>query len=62
MLPVASDMVPRTYGCLDVDSSILARGTPGFSGADLHNMVKCERSVIENTQPPTELILVFFPS
>ncbi|KAF9653112.1 ATP-dependent metallopeptidase Hfl [Thelephora ganbajun] len=23
----------------DVDSSVLARGTPGFSGADLHNMV-----------------------
>lgn len=24
----------------DVDSMILARGTPGFSGADLQNMVK----------------------
>ena len=25
----------------DVDPMILARGTPGFSGADLQNMVKC---------------------
>jgi len=25
---------------LDVDPKILARGTPGFSGADLQNMVK----------------------
>jgi ATP-dependent Zn protease len=25
----------------DVDPKILARGTPGFSGADLQNMVKC---------------------
>jgi ATP-dependent metalloprotease len=24
----------------DVDPMILARGTPGFSGADLQNMVK----------------------
>lgn len=24
----------------DVDPTILARGTPGFSGADLQNMVK----------------------
>lgn len=24
----------------DADPSILARGTPGFSGADLQNMVK----------------------
>jgi ATP-dependent Zn protease len=24
----------------DVDTKILARGTPGFSGADLQNMVK----------------------
>ena len=25
---------------IDVDAKILARGTPGFSGADLQNMVK----------------------
>ena len=25
---------------VDVDAKILARGTPGFSGADLQNMVK----------------------
>ena len=25
---------------IDVDPKILARGTPGFSGADLQNMVK----------------------
>lgn len=25
---------------IDVDTMIIARGTPGFSGADLQNMVK----------------------
>jgi ATP-dependent Zn protease len=29
-----------------VDPMILARGTPGFSGADLQNMVKCAPSVV----------------
>lgn len=28
------------YVYIDVDPKILARGTPGFSGADLQNMVK----------------------
>lgn len=28
------------YIYIDVDPQILARGTPGFSGADLQNMVK----------------------
>ena len=29
-----------SYIFIDVDPQILARGTPGFSGADLQNMVK----------------------
>lgn len=30
----------NSYIYIDVDPKILARGTPGFSGADLQNMVK----------------------
>jgi ATP-dependent Zn protease len=30
----------NSYIYIDVDAKILARGTPGFSGADLQNMVK----------------------
>lgn len=28
------------YTTSDVDPKVIARGTPGFSGADLQNMVK----------------------
>ena len=38
---------------LDADPMVLARGTPGFSGADLQNMVKwvpCFLSVTERNQ------------
>lgn len=54
-----SNMAYGHHGSLDVDPSILARGTPGFSGADLHNMVKCEDLVTGNVQTPTDLILSF---
>lgn len=47
MLPAASVrsgvQIARTSTILmtaDVDPMIIARGTPGFSGADLQNMVK----------------------
>ena len=32
--------LPISTCFLEVDPSVLARGTPGFSGADLQNMVK----------------------
>lgn len=53
LLPTRSHRYP------DVDPSILARGTPGFSGADLHNMVKCECSVAENRGPSTDIPLAY---
>jgi ATP-dependent metalloprotease len=35
----------------DVDPMILARGTPGFSGADLQNMVKYVFGIVSFIQP-----------
>lgn len=37
--------IPLTVGYFgtDVDPKILARGTPGFSGADLQNLIKYAR-------------------
>ena len=34
-------LLSTTSPSLAVDPMILARGTPGFSGAELQNMVKC---------------------
>jgi hypothetical protein len=37
-------MATQADGVLDADPMVLARGTPGFSGADLQNMVKYVKS------------------